>query len=183
MTRFDRTPEKTDRARRLRMDATTAERVLWSKLRGRQIEGESFRRQHPIGSYVLDFYCAPLRLAIEVDGNQHGFPGHAKRDALRDARLRDVGVVVLRFSNSDVLGNLNGVAEQVRLAVLTARNDGASSPSLAREGRMSAGHPGRGRPSPPQKRPPPGRLRRPTSPFQGEGKSAVRQRTRGRDDG
>src|SRR5205823_1936490 len=80
--------------------------------------GASFRRQHPAGSYVLDFYCPILRIAVEVDGGGHGHFSGAQRDARRDAWLRDNGVLVLRFWNNEVRSNLYGVCETVRLAVL-----------------------------------------------------------------
>jgi very-short-patch-repair endonuclease len=70
MTRFDRTPEKTHRARSLRANATKAERKLWRRLKSKQIEGLKFRKQHPIGPYILDFYCPEVKLCIEVDGGQ-----------------------------------------------------------------------------------------------------------------
>ena len=69
--RFNRTAIKTARARRLRRDWTDVERRLWQKLRNAQIDGASFRRQHPAGRYILDFYCSALQLAIELDGGQH----------------------------------------------------------------------------------------------------------------
>jgi very-short-patch-repair endonuclease len=115
---FNRTPGKTSRARRLRFLATPAERRLWLMLRGGQMEGESFRRQRPAGPYVLDFYCARLRLAIEVDGIGHGYYYSVQRDARRDAWLSDNGVLVLRFSNPDVRSNPLGVGETIRLAVI-----------------------------------------------------------------
>ena len=85
--RFDRTPLMTAKARRLRLAMTDAERKLWSGLRKDQL-GVAFRRQHPIGKYVLDFYCASLGLVIELDGGQHGARfrgclGFAKIPALR----------------------------------------------------------------------------------------------------
>jgi very-short-patch-repair endonuclease len=69
-SRFNRTTFKTARARRLRRDGTDVERRLWYRLRNAQIDGASFRRQHPAGNYILDFYCPALRLAIELDGGQ-----------------------------------------------------------------------------------------------------------------
>ena len=81
------------RARRLRQDATDAERKLWFVLSRRQVEGAKFRRQHPFGPYILDFYCEKTRLAVEVDGGQHT----AERDQVRTAYLNGQGVSVLRF--------------------------------------------------------------------------------------
>src|SRR5438105_11706639 len=91
-SRFDRTKIKTERARRLRRDATDVERRLWQKLRGAQIDDASFRRQHPAGNYVLDFYCPALQLAIELDGGQHA--QNSNRDGARDEWLAQRGVTV-----------------------------------------------------------------------------------------
>jgi len=71
MSRFNRTPGKTQLARKLRRDGTDVERRLWHRLRNGQIGGAHFRRQHPAGRYILDFYCPALALAIELDGGQH----------------------------------------------------------------------------------------------------------------
>jgi very-short-patch-repair endonuclease len=84
--------------------------MLWHRLRNRQL-GVDFRRQHPGGSYVLDFYCPALRLAIELDGGQHALA--LQRDARRDAWFEERGVTLLRFWNSDVTVNLEGVLETI----------------------------------------------------------------------
>jgi very-short-patch-repair endonuclease len=125
--RFNRTSEKTGRARSLRVSATLAERRLWSCLRAAGVEGASFRRQHPAGSYVLDFYCAELRLAIEVDGGQHAFPRHAAVDRRKDDWLRRNGITVLRYWNSDIMENIDGVVEDIRLAIVEARKHARGS--------------------------------------------------------
>ena len=98
------------RARRLRRDMTLPEVVLWRELRRRQW-GMHFRKQHPIGPYVLDFYCSQHRLAVEVDGFVHGLPGQAARDERRDVWLTEQGIRVLRFAAADVLNDreLEGV--------------------------------------------------------------------------
>ncbi|MBB3344849.1 endonuclease domain-containing protein [Luteimonas sp. RC10] len=97
---------KRELARRLRRAMTDAERALWRHLRMRQIAGARFRRQHPIGPYVVDFVCLAHRLVIEVDGGQHA---DSMSDAARDAFLRTHGYRVLRLWNHDVLGNPEGV--------------------------------------------------------------------------
>jgi very-short-patch-repair endonuclease len=109
--RFNRTRFKTERARRLRRDQTDVERRLWNKLRNAQIEGASFRRQHPAGNYILDFYCLALKLTVELDGGQHA--QSTTQDRRRDEWLREHGVTVLRFWNSDVTQNLSGVIEVI----------------------------------------------------------------------
>jgi very-short-patch-repair endonuclease len=101
---------KTDRARKLRRNSTDVEMKLWQKLRNRQL-GVDFRRQHPAGSFVLDFYCPSILLAIELDGGQHA--EQLKRDQQRDAWLAQRGVTMLRFWNSDLTENFAGVVEAV----------------------------------------------------------------------
>jgi len=106
---FAHTAKKTAGARKLRANMTGAERKLWSKLRGAQLDGHSFRRQHPIGSYVVDFWCADARLVVEVDGGQHGFGTNVRQDAMRTQMLEGQGIKVIRFWNNDVLQNISGV--------------------------------------------------------------------------
>ncbi len=120
---FDRTKAKTARARRLRVDATNVERRLWQKLRNAQIDGASFRRQHPAGRYILDFYCPALQLAIELDGGQHAQT--VQQDRVRDEWLAQRGVTILRLWNSDVTENLNGVLEVIALKVAELKAQGS----------------------------------------------------------
>ena len=112
--RFDRTSLKTTVARRLRRDSTDVEMKLWQGLRNRQL-GVDFRRQHPVGSFILDFYCSTLRLAVELDGGQHAI--EPQRDQRRDAWLAQRDVTMLRFWNCDVTGNFSGVIETIAAAV------------------------------------------------------------------
>ncbi len=105
---------RNSRARRLRLDATDAEKRLWYRLRARQIDGAKFVRQDPIGPYVVDFSCRERKLVVEVDGGQHATD---KRDALRDSWLIDRGYRVLRFWNNDVLANTEGVLESIAAAL------------------------------------------------------------------
>ncbi len=92
---------------------TVAERRLWAKLRDRQVDGHKFRRQHPLGPYVLDFFCEGSKLVIEIDGGQHA--EMAARDAVRTAWLAKHGCRVIRSWNNDVLLNIDGVLEAIRL--------------------------------------------------------------------
>jgi very-short-patch-repair endonuclease len=119
LQQFNRTEEKAKRARGLRRAATEVEARLWGKLKGGRLDGLSFRRQHPAGPYVLDFYCPQLRLSIELDGSQHGEQQHQIRDEQRTAWLRARGVTELRFWNNDVTQNLAGVLE----AILSTANE------------------------------------------------------------
>ena len=102
-------------ARTLRRNLTDAEQRLWSRLRRRQVEGYRFRRQAPLGPYVVDFACFAARLVIEVDGGQHGW--RTEQDAVRSSWLEANGFHVLRFWTNEVLGNLEGVLETIRRAM------------------------------------------------------------------
>lgn len=99
-------------ARSLRTNATDAERRLWRALRRRQLEGHRFRRQHPIGPYIVDFVCLSAKLVVEVDGGQHAQT--EERDAARTAWLESRGYRVLRFWDNEVLSNIDGVVQMVR---------------------------------------------------------------------
>ena len=99
------------RARALRKNPTDVERLLWRHLRMRQLDGYKFRRQQPIGNYIVDFVCLEKRLIIELDGGQHA--EQSNYDSERDAWLRNQRFTVLRFWNNDVLINVEGVASGI----------------------------------------------------------------------
>ncbi len=90
---------------------TDAEKLLWSKLRMQQIRGLMFSRQKPIGDYIGDFYCHKAKLVIEVDGGQHFSDETIEYDKIRDEYMENMGLAVLRFTNTDVLTNIDGVIE------------------------------------------------------------------------
>ena len=96
-------------ARKLRRELTPPEARIWARLRVRDT-GISFRRQHPIGPYVLDFYCAKARLAIEVDGLIHTTEGHPERDDRRDAWLLEQGIDTYRIAASEIMADPDEVA-------------------------------------------------------------------------
>jgi very-short-patch-repair endonuclease len=98
-------------ARTLRKRSTEAEKLLWSRLRGRRFEGIKFKRQVPIGNYIVDFVALDLKIVIEVDGGLHDM--RAARDAERTRILEEWGYHVVRFWNNDVLGNIDGVLDAV----------------------------------------------------------------------
>jgi very-short-patch-repair endonuclease len=100
-------------ARRLRAKATLMQSRLWSELRKLPVYGTHFRRQVPLGRYVVDFACLRAKLVIEIDGSQHGRNDGMRRDAARTQWHESVGYRVLRFWNSDVSGNISGVLEQI----------------------------------------------------------------------
>ncbi len=120
VSRFDRTPNKTKTARKLRVEQTPAEAKLWSRLRKSAVEGIAFRRQHPIGDYVLDFYAPSVRLAVELDGSQHNDTTHQARDQRRDTWFAEKGIRTLRFWNLDVLKDIETVLDTIWSAVSEA---------------------------------------------------------------
>jgi very-short-patch-repair endonuclease len=95
-------------ARRLRSVPTEAEKRLWAHLRSKQLSGFRFRRQQPIGDFVVDFFCPEARVIVEVDGGQHNDSGSDER---RDVWLGSQGYRVIRFWNNEVIANIEGVLE------------------------------------------------------------------------
>jgi very-short-patch-repair endonuclease len=103
------------KARILRKKMTEAEEVLWLKLRRKQIKGLHFRRQHPYGMFILDFYCDKANLAIEVDGNIHDY--RKEYDLERDAFIKQSGINVVRFTNNEVINNPENVVEKIKAII------------------------------------------------------------------
>ncbi len=94
----------------MRADATRAENVLWQALRNKQLEGLKFKRQVPLGGYIIDFVCFDAKLIVEVDGGQHA---ESKSDAERDAYFESQGFRTLRFWNDEVENNIDGVCRHI----------------------------------------------------------------------
>ena len=109
-SRWQGDPASRSRARALRRNGTDAERLLWQHLRKRQLLGHRFRRQQPIGPYVVDFLCFEQRLIIELDGGQHA---DSHYDNERAGWLESRGFRILRFWNIDVFGNMEGVRHAI----------------------------------------------------------------------
>lgn len=101
------------RSRRLRKSMTDAERHLWTKIRMKQLKGYQFYRQKPIGDYIVDFYCPKIKLVIEVDGRQHFSDEMTEYDRIRDDHMSSLGLRVLRFTNTEVLTNIEGIIESI----------------------------------------------------------------------
>jgi very-short-patch-repair endonuclease len=116
-------------ARVLRKNSTDAERLLWSELRNHRLNGNSFRRQVPIGSFIADFMCHAARLVIELDGGQHFSDDQELAHAARTAVIQGKGFRVLRFSNLDVMTNRAGVLETIVAAIEAT----APTPTLPRK--------------------------------------------------
>ncbi len=100
-------------ARRLRASQTDCEQMLWQRLRARQVAGLKFRRQVPIPPFVLDFYCVELRFAVELDGGQHYEKAGEVHDRRRTLYLQRLGIEVVRFSNLEVIQQMDDVLEQI----------------------------------------------------------------------
>ena len=99
------------RAKELRKESTPAEKVLWDRLRNRQLGGYKFRRQAPMGRFVADFYCPECRLIVEIDGDIHDF--QLEKDKLRTEEIKSFGYRVIRFRNEEVLSNIETVLNKI----------------------------------------------------------------------
>ncbi len=105
-------PKNTKKQRQyLRNHMTRAEIALWSRLKGKQFLGYKFRRQYGIDKYIVDFYCTKLRLVIEIDGDPHFFKRGIIHDSEKEKFLNDKGINIVRFTNDDILNNLDGVLD------------------------------------------------------------------------
>jgi very-short-patch-repair endonuclease len=100
-------------SRDLRKDMTFAERLLWEKIRRKQLKDHQFYRQKILGNYIVDFYCAKANLVVEVDGSQHYLEEGRKKDKKRDDYLNKLGLKVLRFSNREVTMDLESVVKDI----------------------------------------------------------------------
>ena len=121
------TSNATHKARRLRKHMSLPEVMLWRELRGRDPGKPVFRRQHPLGPFVLDFYCPSAQLCIEIDGEDHYLGDRPQRDARRDGYLRSLGLRVLRLPAIDVLADPGAVAARL---IRHARAAAAPPPPL-----------------------------------------------------
>ena len=125
---------RSKRARELRLQLTECKRLLWAQLRNRRPGGFKFRRQYPIGSFVVDFVCIERKLVVEVDGEGHDL-GY-ERDVRRDARLEEDGYRVVRVRNDEVRGNLEEIVAWICQLVLESTPHPVPLPAL----RLSCAH-------------------------------------------
>ncbi|MEX0408368.1 endonuclease domain-containing protein [Aquibium sp. LZ166] len=133
-------PSNRSRARSMRKRMTDAELKLWNEVRAHRLMGLGFRRQFPIGSYIVDFACPSKRLVVEIDGSQHGEDDIARSDAVRTCFLEQEGWTVLRFWNHDVLRDIDGVCMHiVTMAGLAAPQPGGPA-AIGRDGNRES-HP------------------------------------------
>jgi very-short-patch-repair endonuclease len=106
-------PVLKSRRKELRNNSTPAETQLWGMLQHSDLGGYKFRRQHSVGSYILDFYCPAERLAVELDGDSHFTEDAIEYDCVRTEYLNALNIKVIRFLNTDVYDNLNAVCERI----------------------------------------------------------------------
>ena len=111
---FGASPEIIRRASELRKNMTEAERILWSALRRKQLNGRRFRRQHPIDRFIADFYCHEARLVVEVDGGIHQLRDQREYDIGRSDELDSLGLRVIRFTNEQVKNKLQEVLSEIK---------------------------------------------------------------------
>jgi very-short-patch-repair endonuclease len=100
-------------SRELRDNMTHAEKILWTKLKNRQVLGVRFYRQKPLLNYIVDFYAHSVKLVIECDGSQHDEIEHAKNDKERDEHLEKLGIYILRFDNLQIIKKIDSVMEVI----------------------------------------------------------------------
>jgi very-short-patch-repair endonuclease len=115
---YNALPETFGKARALRRELTAAEKLLWKAIRRNLLEGFYFRRQHPVGPFIADFYCHKGKLVVEVDGETHQSPAEIVYDEDRSAYMLKHGLKVIRFSNADVLCNLDMVLEEITKSLM-----------------------------------------------------------------
>lgn len=112
-------PELFKFAKELRRNPTQAEEYLWNRLRNKQLLDYKFRRQHPVNKYKADFYCHKLKYVIEVDGGYHLNMEQSKYDFNRDGEMRDLGILVKRFRNEQILNNIDNIIESISKDIIS----------------------------------------------------------------
>jgi cyclase len=100
-------------AKKLRRNRTEAENILWENIRHKKLNGLKFRRQHPIGDYIIDFYCHDKKLGIEVDGEIHQKKEHKMNDLQRTSELNQLGIQIIRFTNNEILDEMKMVKKKI----------------------------------------------------------------------
>lgn len=111
-------PKLKELARELRNNSTKAEIILWLKLKGKQMYGYDFHRQKPIDNYILDFFCYELMLGIEVDGYSHEFLEVYNKDVVKEKKMNEIGIAVLRFSDNEVLRDMENVIRAIEFYIV-----------------------------------------------------------------
>jgi very-short-patch-repair endonuclease len=130
-------PRQRNRAKQLRQAMTRAETLLWRYVKADRIDGLGFRRQVPIQNYIADFICMSAKIVVELDGESHDFEERQTADQNRDAFFVSEGFQVLRFTNEQVMSNLEGVVEAIRQTAASRLRGLPLSPALPHKGRGS----------------------------------------------
>ena len=120
-------PKLTQLAKKLRNESTETEVYLWLKLKGKQMYGYDFHRQKPIDNYILDFFCYNLMLGIEVDGYSHEILEVYKKDIVKEKRMNELGITILRFSDFEVLRDMENVIRAIEFYILEFEKTNTSS--------------------------------------------------------
>jgi len=110
-------PKLKEYARKLRNNSTKSEIKLWQYLKGKQVCGYDFHRQKPIENIIADFFCNKLQLVIELDGITHSEENVYQKDLRKEVRLNQLGITVLRFLDSEVMSNVEGVVERIKMYI------------------------------------------------------------------
>ena len=124
-------PKLKELARQLRNDSTKTEIFLWLKLKGKQMYGYDFHRQKPIDNYILDFFCYELMLGIEVDGYSHQFLEVYNNDGIKEKRMNELGIALLRFTDDEVLNEMENVLRAIEYYIFEY---GKHTPNPSQEG-------------------------------------------------
>lgn len=111
-------PKLKELARKLKNNSTKSEIKLWHFLKGKQLYGYDFHRQKPLLEYIADFYCYELELVIELDGYSHNFEEVIVKDEIKQKSLEEIGLTVLRFSDAEVLNDINNVLRSIEGYIL-----------------------------------------------------------------
>jgi len=128
MTKHFNKHSELQKRKRLRNNATKAERILWRYIKNSQIENSKFRRQYSIDQFVIDFYCAEIKLAVEVDGNSHLSKDQIPYDIERQNYIKSFRIHFLRFSNDEVYNNIDSVLTQISNKIKALKNTSPESP-------------------------------------------------------
>ena len=111
-------PKLKERARELRNNSTLSEVILWRYLKGKQMQGFDFHRQRPVDNYIVDFICCELYLAIELDGYTHLLNETIEKDQIKEERLNELGIKLIRFWDEEVLNDIDNVLRVIEITVL-----------------------------------------------------------------
>lgn len=125
-------PHLKELARKLRNESTLSEILLWKRHNGKQIQGYDFHRQKPILNYIVDFYCSQLKLAIEIDGVSHHSEEKWENDSVRQKKIEQLGITVLRFSDSDVKKDIHTVVFAIESWIINTGARGTHPQPLSR---------------------------------------------------